>query len=311
MTEPALPTLKPGTKYEGPPELQEAYFQTPFPPAPLDSETAWEADLAPRTRPGVVGPAWDAEGALQDALAETAPDWEQLLLGAALASDEGVEALWGLDKLTGPVERDNQRSVVMEQPQEPLPTRAQIAVDVAKEFVNGSHGQLARIVMEQHARGLPHGADACIAVLRERNVLPLEWDPEIPKVPIDRTQYGIAGWESNSILPAEQARSYAAKVREAYRPRYLAEVGRTATELGEAAISDPTQVTDGMRRVAKLLDNAPPRLDPHGRPAPPIPLGSVDTSWDGFPEQGPPKMTRPILPEPPVLSSHGRVATHR
>lgn len=316
---PRLPVLADGVTYSGPRDLQQAYFQTPFPPAKTGHEDDWVIDLAKNpTRAGVISP--PGAGPTQEM--PQRPDHlddERGLLGAAMASDGAADTLWTLDKITGPVLRDNDRYAVMDDDErallglreQPLPTRAAIAQDVAMEFSDPRHGQLAMTILELRTKGQPHDADACIAHLRDKQLLPLEWDPDFPKVPIDPVQYGIAGWQNNSVMHDKMATVYAANIREHYRPVYLEQVGVLAAELGRGYLADPTAVAEGFRQVDKLLRDTPPVLSPEGKITRPPDTGAVDTRAMLPVRQSPTQHPSLRLPQVPVLSGAGRAAVAR
>ncbi len=292
-----------------PPELAQQFYQTDFPVKPTGHEDDWKIELdAWRTRPGVIRPPGSPELPYEPPGPETPADWEANLLGAAMGSDKAVDSLWALDKITPVVARDNAKAAVMGQEEKPLPTRKEIAEDVALEFTDPRRGNLAKVILELQTKGKPHDADACIETMRERKTLPMEWDPDVPLVPIDRDQYGIANWQNNTVLHADAAQMAASKVRENYLPQYLLQVGEQTTALARGAIEDPAVVGEAKAKVSELIKNMPPRLDSHARPSAPLSTGNVDTSWTGFSEQGP-NLTQGTdlrMPVRPVLSGTAR-----
>jgi hypothetical protein len=294
-----------GPPPECPPNLAQQFYQTDFPVKPTGHEDDWKTELdAWRQRPGVIRPEGMPDAPYENPGPETPADWEASLLGAAMGSDKAVDSLWALDKISPVVARDNAKAIVMGQEEKPLPTRKEIADDVALEFTDGRRGELAKTIMELHTRGLPHDADACIDTLRDRNRLPTEWDPDVPLVPIDRDQYGIANWQNNTVLHADTAQMAASKVRENYLPQYLLQVGEQTTALARGAIEDPAAFGEAKAKVTELIKNTPPRLDSTAKPAAHLSTGNVDTSWSGFSEQGP-NLTLGTdlgLPVKPVLS---------
>ena len=288
-----------------PPELAQQFYQTPWPVEPTGREDDWKTELdAWRLRPGVVRPEGMPDQPYEIPGPETPADWEASLLGAAMGSDKAVDSLWALDKITPVVVRDNAKAVVMNQDEKPLPTRKEIAEDVALEFTDPRRSNLAKAILELHTRGKAHDADACIEKLREQKLLPMEWDPDVPLVPIDRDQYGIANWQNNTVLHADTAQMAASKVRENYLPQYLLQVGEQTTALARGAIEDPAAIGEAKAKVSELIKNMPPRLDSKARPSGPLSTGNVDTSWTGFSEQGP-NLTQGAdlrMPVRPVLS---------
>jgi hypothetical protein len=130
---------------------------------------------------------------------------------------------------------------------------------VRGEFSDVFHENVGRAILDQAADGAPHDSESITEVLRERNQLPLEHDPDIPMRTVDRGEYGLGAWERGAV--PDDANALAKKIREAHRCDYLADVGQRLQQDSQTALKAGADPAFVFARSANELVNVPPRID--------------------------------------------------
>jgi hypothetical protein len=210
---------------------------------------------------------------------------EALLLGAAMYSDAGANAL---------------------------------QVIKPEEFTVPLHKDVAKAIVYQHRRREPHDAAAVSDMLREAGRLPAQMDPQACMVKVDPREYGLGAWETYAPMP-QMAPGFAQAVRAEYRARYLEEacvqtaaLARGGIEYGPNGLPDNDLTGDARRQLAEKLVAMPKELGPDLKER--SSTGSsenVDTRSLKPPAAR--RFDQPELrmPPPPVLSGAGRAVVSR
>lgn len=293
--------------------------------AATKAERDWEAEREARVQAGVTRLAsqhaqWQAEDEAKDpgwkerwladreSLGEAADgfrppfDWalqhapktnEEALIGTLMTSPDAVRPLLALNKTGQWWGRGTELT----------DTRRAIIGSITAEFVDPRNARTVEVILERSAKGLRHDAASVTADLKERQSLPVEWDPTYPRSVVDPEQYGLAAWQQHA-RPVMTTGTMVAEVREHYIPRYLEIASIQATQLAREAQLDPGMTKETVAAIGKLYENTPATLTHTGHR---VAHGEQLT----MPIAPSRHLTMAPLPPRPMMSALGREAVSR
>lgn len=109
-----------------------------------------------------------------------------------------------------------------------------------KEFWHPFNQDVATVLRDHAAEGLPTDAAAVTGELRARGQLPTWADPTFPRA-FDPRSHGIGAWETVALAPDSRAPQLAREVRSLHRQDRLIEIAQTAlTEYRDGLSFDRT-----------------------------------------------------------------------
>lgn len=145
-----------------------------------------------------------------------------------------------------------------------IPVLAQLS---PKEFTDPLHQKIGQVLVDHWQLNEPTDAVAVEQVLRADPGVPQEarWDSSMPIGDVDRTDYGLQGWEKNAGV-IENAVHYAGEIREQYRAAETMGVTTWAHQQSQALVDigpSPSE-TDQLHRTTRAkLALVPESLSSH------------------------------------------------
>jgi hypothetical protein len=149
------------------------------------------------------------------------------------------------------------------------------AVEVLKqlspnEFTNPLNQIIAKTVVHLESKGIRADANAVEDYMRLHLPSSPEWDSQMPKGNVDRTNYGLQSWEKGAGV-YENAKYYAAEIRSHSQASQTAEVGTWIQERMSAEAKagiDPERTKQVQREIRSKIDQIRPDLPQAGLASP-------------------------------------------
>lgn len=151
----------------------------------------------------------------------------------------------------------------------------QAAVKVLKqlspnEFTDPLNQIVAKTIVHLESKGIRADANAVEDYMRLHLPSSPEWDSQLPKGNVDRTNYGLQSWQKGAGV-YENAKFYAAEIRSHSQASQTAEVGTWIQERMSAEVRagvDPERVKQVQREIRSRIDQIRPDLPQAGLTSP-------------------------------------------